>query len=217
LFFIKPGFLKLHFSGAIKTLPTSGVWLYIANGGLQTVSDIMLRMSGLVKTGCGKYLNREALSSTRKLTSIPPCWDTLRAGTNEGYFNFQHIAFFAHVDACYKPVAALFQGNLCTYPPPYKQKLRCYCRCIAKVTSKVPPCVSKKPVCRNKPIRSSAVSGNPLLAPSYWLFSAHRVFRHAGRDVRLLFVHNSVSSLQFCLSRLANVRPYETKSPVGRE
>jgi hypothetical protein len=27
------------------------------------------------------------------------------------------------------------------------------------------------------------VSGNPLLAPSYWLFSAHRVFRHAGRDV----------------------------------
>jgi hypothetical protein len=67
LCFIEPGFLNLHFSGAIKTLPLSGVWLYIAIGGLQTFSDVVLRMSGPVKTGCGKHSNREAHSSTCRL------------------------------------------------------------------------------------------------------------------------------------------------------
>jgi hypothetical protein len=38
------------------------------------------------------------------ITSLPGCWDTLRAGTNEGYFDFQQSAFFAHADSRYKPV-----------------------------------------------------------------------------------------------------------------
>jgi hypothetical protein len=44
------------------------------------------------------------------LTSLPECWDTLRAGTNEGYFDFQQIAFFAHVGSGYEPVSAMYQG-----------------------------------------------------------------------------------------------------------
>jgi hypothetical protein len=37
--------------------------------------------------------------------SIPACWDTLRAETNEGYFDFQQIACFAHDDSGYKPAS----------------------------------------------------------------------------------------------------------------
>ncbi|EDU44825.1 conserved hypothetical protein [Pyrenophora tritici-repentis Pt-1C-BFP] len=37
---------------------------------------------------------------TMLLMSLPECWDTRRAGTNEGYFDFQQIAFYAHVDSC---------------------------------------------------------------------------------------------------------------------
>jgi hypothetical protein len=40
-----------------------------------------------------------------RLTSLPACWDTPRAGTNEGYFDFQQIAFFAHVNSSYKYVS----------------------------------------------------------------------------------------------------------------
>jgi hypothetical protein len=39
--------------------------------------------------------------------SIPECWDTLRAGTNVGYFDFQQITIFAHVDSGYEPVSAI--------------------------------------------------------------------------------------------------------------
>jgi hypothetical protein len=42
------------------------------------------------------------------LTSLPACWDTLRAGTNEGYFDFQHIAFFAHVNSGCKSVLTMY-------------------------------------------------------------------------------------------------------------
>jgi hypothetical protein len=42
------------------------------------------------------------------LTSLPECWDTRRAGTNEGYFDFQHFAFFAHPDNRRKFVSAIY-------------------------------------------------------------------------------------------------------------
>ena len=42
------------------------------------------------------------------VTSLPACWDTLRAGTNEGYFDFQQITFFAHVNSDNKLVLVMY-------------------------------------------------------------------------------------------------------------
>jgi hypothetical protein len=42
------------------------------------------------------------------LTSLPACWDTRRAGTNKGYFDFQHFAFFVHPDNRCKFVSATY-------------------------------------------------------------------------------------------------------------
>jgi hypothetical protein len=36
--------------------------------------------------------------------SLPVCWDTLRAGTNEGYFEFNQTTFLAHVAISYRIV-----------------------------------------------------------------------------------------------------------------
>ena len=46
------------------------------------------------------------------LTSIPKCWDTRRAGTNEGYFDFQHFAFFAHLYNYCKSVLVIYLSCL---------------------------------------------------------------------------------------------------------
>lgn len=46
------------------------------------------------------------------VTSLPVCWDTRRAGTNEGYFDFQHTAFSAYDNACFKPVSDVFDSYL---------------------------------------------------------------------------------------------------------
>jgi hypothetical protein len=35
------------------------------------------------------------------LTSLPVRWDTLRAGTNEGYFEFKQTAILAHIAISY--------------------------------------------------------------------------------------------------------------------
>jgi hypothetical protein len=35
------------------------------------------------------------------LTSLPVCWDTLRAGTNEGYFEFKQTTILAHIAISY--------------------------------------------------------------------------------------------------------------------
>ena len=40
--------------------------------------------------------------------SLPMCWDTPRAGTNEGYFDFQHFAFCAHVRNLKEIVISLY-------------------------------------------------------------------------------------------------------------
>jgi hypothetical protein len=57
------------------------------------------------------------------LTSLPACWDTLRAGTNEGYFDFQHIVFFAHVESGYKSVLAIILGLLADTTCPFYLKI----------------------------------------------------------------------------------------------
>lgn len=44
--------------------------------------------------------------------SLPECWDTRRAGTNEGYFDFQHFAFFAHPDNRCKFILAIYSSCL---------------------------------------------------------------------------------------------------------
>jgi len=46
------------------------------------------------------------------LTSLPVCWDTLRAGTNEGYFEFRQTTLVAHVAASYKTVLLIHFGYL---------------------------------------------------------------------------------------------------------
>jgi hypothetical protein len=35
------------------------------------------------------------------VTSLPVCWDTLRAGTNEGYFEFNQTTILAHIAISY--------------------------------------------------------------------------------------------------------------------
>jgi hypothetical protein len=49
-----------------------------------------------------------ACNPCAELTSLPVCWDTRRAGTNEGYFDFQHFAFFAHPDNRCKFISAIY-------------------------------------------------------------------------------------------------------------
>jgi hypothetical protein len=75
-----------------------------------------------------------------RVTSLPVCWDTLRARTNEGYFDFRQLASFAQIKSGYKSVLAiilgLFADTTCPFyikitlllPPPcksYKQTYFC--------------------------------------------------------------------------------------------
>jgi hypothetical protein len=61
---------------------------------------------------------RKALEiiTTKEMNGSVPlysrCWDTLRAGTNEGYFDFQRIVLFAHVDSGYKSVSAMYYPRI---------------------------------------------------------------------------------------------------------
>jgi hypothetical protein len=45
-----------------------------------------------------------------RVTSLPVCWDTLRARTNEGYFDFRQLASFAQIKSGYKSVLAIILG-----------------------------------------------------------------------------------------------------------
>jgi hypothetical protein len=44
--------------------------------------------------------------------SLPMCWDTRRARTKEGYFEFQHFSFFAHLNLRYIFVLAIANSYL---------------------------------------------------------------------------------------------------------
>jgi hypothetical protein len=58
----------------------------------------------------------------------------------------------------------------------------------------IPPTVPKNPVARKQPIRHTTVSGNMLSLSSHWLFPAHRVFRHTGRDFSPRYMMSSPTS-----------------------
>ena len=64
-----------------------------------TLEDIVSEMS---------YSILPSKQQNAHVTSIPKCWDTRRAGTNEGYFDFQHFAFCAHVRNLKKIVLFLY-------------------------------------------------------------------------------------------------------------
>jgi hypothetical protein len=49
-----------------------------------------------------------------KLTSLPVCWDTLRARTNKGYFELKQITFLAHIAISYKLELSMYLGYIQT-------------------------------------------------------------------------------------------------------
>jgi hypothetical protein len=75
--------------------------------------------ASLVLDDLGKAQTVTVRRAVRRVTSLPACWDTLRAGTNEGYFDFQHIAFFAHIESGYKSVLAIILGLLADTTCPF--------------------------------------------------------------------------------------------------